>query len=259
MKNPSSWTLKILVLSLVVNVICGLLFGIVLVKKGGLPYLVRFTNSILQSDRNSSSSTKSGKPKLIFKARYFDRKSIYEVLPDEENEIIFLGDSITDDGEWSELFKDLKIKNRGIPGDRTDGVLKRMREVVSSLPDKIFLMIGYNDLSRGVEIFDIVTNYEKILQTIRRQSPETEIYIQSVLPVKYDVYEGKVKNDQVIRLNDQLKHLGKRFNATYLDLFSEFSDKDDQLHARFAGKDGLHLNGRAYLKWKSILENHMHN
>lgn len=244
---------------MVANFVFGLFFGIIIFKKGGLPYLVRAAKSILESNRTSASASNSGKPKLIYTARFYDRKSIYEALPDEENEIIFLGDSITDDGEWTELFKDLKIKNRGISGDRTDGVLKRVQEVISSLPEKIFLMIGHNDLSKRVEIANIVANYEKIIQTIKVQSPRTKIYIQSVLPVKYDAYRGRVKNYQVRQLNNQLRQLSETFNATYIDLFSEFCDSDEQLHDDFAGKDGLHLNGKAYYKWKSILENHVYN
>jgi lysophospholipase L1-like esterase len=63
----------------------------------------------------------------------------------------------------------------------------------------------------------------------------------------------------VRQLNKELKQLGVTFNATYIDLFSEFCDSDAQMHNNFAGKDGLHLNGKAYHKWKSILENHVYN
>jgi lysophospholipase L1-like esterase len=249
---------KILTLSLIINLIFILIFSYLVYKQHNkISYLVSKTKSILSAE--SSSTSDKAIAQKSFSARHFDRKSIYESLPDEENEIIFLGDSIVDDGEWTELFKNLKIKNRGVPGDRSDGVLNRLEEVVSSLPDKIFLMIGYNDLSKGVEIADTVANYKEILQTIRDRSPRTKIYIHSVLPVKYDAYRGKVKNHQVIRLNNQLKQLSKQFNLTYIDLFSNFCGSDQQLHAHFAGKDGLHLNGRAYQKWKSILENHIYN
>lgn len=259
MHNASTPIRKFLILSLAVNLIFFFLFGYIVYKKGGVGYLVKRTKSILQSDKNAAVSSDSGKPKLSYKAHYFYRKSIYESLEDEKNEIIFLGDSITDNGEWSELFKDLKIKNRGIQGDRTDGVLKRLPEVLSSSPKKIFILVGYNDLSRGVKIDAIVANYEKILQTIKTRSPGTQVYIQSVLPLNYNFYKGRVKNRDVIDLNRQLKQLSREFKANYLDLYSNFSDADQQLHPDFAGKDGLHLNGRAYLKWKSILENYVYN
>ena len=257
MASFASWKPKILILSLALNLIFGVLFVYIVHKKGGMPYLIKKTKVIISTSNLSPSGP--GKNQRSYSRRYFDRKSIYESLPDEEHEIIFLGDSITDDGEWTELFKNLKIKNRGIPGDRTSGVLNRLPEVVSSFPDKIFLMIGYNDLSRRLGIDEIVTNYETILQTIRARSPGTKIYIQSVLPVRYDKYKGEVKNHQVIQLNNRLRQLSQRFDATYIDLFSQFCDSDEQLRKDFAGTDGLHLNGKAYRKWKSILENHIYN
>lgn len=259
MHNFSRRTTKLLALSLAVNLIFSFIFGYIVYKRGGVGYLVQRTKSIFQPYKPSVASSNSGNPKLSYPAHYFDRKSIYESLPDEENEIIFLGDSIIDDGPWSELFKDLKIKNRGLPGDRTDGVLKRLPEVLSSSPKKIFLMIGYNDLSKGVKIETILLNYEKILQTVKTHSPGTQIYMQSVLPVNYNSYKGRVRNQNVIELNRQLRKISNKFNTHYLDLYSNFDDADQQLHPDFAGKDGLHLNGKAYLKWKSILENQVYN
>ena len=254
MHNFSRWKRNILILSFVFNLIFLFLFGYIVFQKGGIGYLVGRTKSIFQPEDSASD-----KPRLSYNAEYFYRKSIYASLPDEKNEIIFLGDSITDNGEWSELFKNLKIKNRGIQGDRTDRILDRLPEVISSSPQKIFLMIGYNDLSRGVKIDAIVANYEKIIQTITARSPGTQIYIQSVLPVNYGLYKGRVKNRDVIQLNGYLKQLSKKYNIIYLDLFSLFCDADQQLHPDFAGKDGLHLNGSAYLEWKSIVEEHVYN
>lgn len=259
MKNPSNWTKKLLFISLVVNLIVFFFLGYIVFKKGGIDYLTKRTKSYLKPNKSSAASSNSSKPKLSYPAYYFARKSIYESLPDEENEIILLGDSITDDGPWSELFKDLKIKNRGLPGDRTDGVLYRLSEVLSSSPQKIFLLIGYNDLSEGIKIDAIVSNYEKIIQTIKTRSPGTQIYIQSVLPVNYNFYQGRVKNRDVIQLNRQIKKLSEKFDTFYLDLYSIFCDADQQLHTEFSGKDGLHLNGKAYLKWRSILESFVYD
>jgi lysophospholipase L1-like esterase len=255
MKFKPSWTPKILVLSLALNLVFAFFASAVIIKKGGVAPLAKTLLSIFQT----KSSSRNHHPRLSYPPSYHYHKSIYESLPDEANEIIFLGDSITDNGEWSELFKNLKIKNRGIQGDRTDGILKRLSEVLSSSPQKIFLMIGYNDLSRGVEIDAIVANYEKIIQTIKTRSPGTQIYIQSVLPINTSYYKGRVKNRDVIQLNRHLRQLSNKYNSVYIDLYSSFCDDDRQLNIHFAGKDGLHLNGKGYLKWKSILEDFVYN
>ena len=86
-------------------------------------------------------------------------------------------------------------------------------------------------------------NYEQIIRTFKTQSPRTEICIQSVLPVNYNSYKGRVKNEDIVKLNEQLKSISKTNGVADIDLFSRFCDSNQQLHPDYAGKDGLHLKG----------------
>ena len=86
-------------------------------------------------------------PDSIFSAYYHQRLMHFQSLPQTNGDIIFVGNSITDGGEWSELFNDLKIKNRGISGDVTAGVIHRLDEIARRKPAKVFLQIGTNDLA----------------------------------------------------------------------------------------------------------------
>jgi hypothetical protein len=104
-----------------------------------------------------------------FSTYYNQRRTLFEKLPDTKGEIIFLGNSITDGCEWSELLNNPKLKNRGISGDTTDGVLFRLSEVTRSQPAKVFLLIGINDLSRGVSKDTVFSNICKIANKIRRK------------------------------------------------------------------------------------------
>lgn len=194
-----------------------------------------------------------------FGAYYYHKKDLFEKLPNTEHEIIFLGNSITDGAEWSELFNDLRIKNRGISGDITDGILYRLDEVTESKPDKIFLMIGVNDLARGTSSQQILLNYEKIIKTIKDDSPKTKLFIESVLPVN-NTFSGfknhTSKNKEIIALNNDLKALAITFSAKYLDLHSSFLDNNGKLDAKYT-EDGLHLNGAGYMLWKSKIEDYV--
>ncbi len=71
-------------------------------------------------------------------AHYKVRRAFYEGLPDGKNEIVFLGNSITENGDWNELFKNKRIVNRGIGGDVCFGLLNRLDEVISSKPKQHF-------------------------------------------------------------------------------------------------------------------------
>lgn len=200
------------------------------------------------------------KPPAKHSTYYYQRKTLFEKLPNARNEIIFLGNSITDGCEWAELFNDLRVKNRGISGDVTQGVLDRLQEVVESKPAKIFIMIGVNDLARGLSVDEVVSNYRKILQGIRSASPETRIYIQSVLPVNdhFTKFKNHVnKTEQIMAVNEHLVKMADEFDHTvYIDLFSPFATDDNKLNPEYTN-DGLHLTGDGYLLWKSLVQDYV--
>ncbi len=105
----------------------------------------------------------------LFSTYYHQRHSFFKSMPFTKGDIVFLGNSITDGAEWSELFADNRMKNRGISGDISAGVLHRIDEVVQRKPSKIFLLIGTNDLARGISSDSVVKN---ILLSRMRQKAE---------------------------------------------------------------------------------------
>ncbi len=189
------------------------------------------------------------------RAYYYHKKEHFEMLPDTENEIVFLGNSITDNCEWAELFNNPNIKNRGIGGDDTDGILERLSEVTNSKPSKIFIMIGTNDLAYGKTVDHVVSNYHNIIDSIRLQSPETDIYIQSVLPTE-DAIHFTRKNSDIISINEELVKLASEKNTKYIDLFPLFATEDHKLNPDYS-IDGLHLNGKGYMLWKQAIEKYV--
>jgi len=190
---------------------------------------------------------------------YKHKKSMFESLPNTPGEIIFLGNSITDGCNWTELFSDLRVKNRGISGDVTEGILNRLDEVTESNPAKIFIMIGINDLARNKSKQEILDNCEIIVDQILTDSPETEIYLQSILPVskKYGRFEKHYsKSDSIVSLNKGLESLAKKKGQIYVDLYLSFIDNENNLKDEFT-EDGLHLNGKAYKVWKSLIDKYI--
>jgi len=190
------------------------------------------------------------------KAYYYHKKEHFESLPNSENEIVFLGNSITDGAEWFELFDgNPNIKNRGIGGDDTDGILERLTEVTESGPDKIFIMIGSNDLAYGKGVEHVVNNYRKIIKQIKAGSPGTRLYVQSVLPVD-DALHYTRPNIDIAKINAALLELTKEYSLTFIDLTGTFSDENGKLSYDYS-IDGLHLNGEGYLKWKEIINKYV--
>jgi predicted alpha-1,2-mannosidase len=189
------------------------------------------------------------------KAYYYHKKEHFESLPNTDHEIIFLGNSITDQAEWFELFQNPNVKNRGIGGDDTDGILARLDEVVESRPDKIFIMIGTNDLSTGKSVDYIIGNFVKILDRITALSPGTKIYVQSILPTDDGIHTTR-KNSDIIRINEKLRGLSAARSIIYIDLFTPFTTHENKLNPEYS-LDGLHLNGKGYQLWKKLIQDYV--
>ena len=191
-----------------------------------------------------------------FSTYYHQRKTLFEELPNTKNEIIFLGNSITDGGEWIELLANKRARNRGISGDVTDGVLYRLDEVTESKPAKVFLLIGVNDLARGISNDTIVSKIVEIATRIKTQSPKTKVFVQSILPVNpiFNKFAGHCsKTDDIMWINDRLQAWCAEHPAEFVDLFSHFKNKNDNLMNQKYTNDGLHLKGAGYLLWAEII------
>ena len=187
---------------------------------------------------------------------YYQRASLFEVLPVGSEDIVFIGNSITDGCEWRELFDNQHVKNRGISGDTTMGVYDRLGAILPGRPAKLFLMIGINDLSRGIAAQTVVENTRRILERIRQESPSTRIYLQSLLPVSdaYGLFSGHTaRRGDIPGINEALKAMAPEFGATFVDLFSHFVDAETGKMNTAYSNDGLHLLGRGYLLWRDIV------
>ncbi|MBF2007908.1 MAG: G-D-S-L family lipolytic protein [Chlorogloeopsis fritschii C42_A2020_084] len=235
-------------ISVGINILCFFIGGFIFLKKARYYYLFLKTLKFLNLQKSLH---------LDYPPYYWHKKSQYELLPQTESEIIMLGDSITDEGEWIELLGNIKVKNRGISGDTTERILYRLSTIIASQPKQIFLMIGINDLINSKKsVIEILESYQEILKEFQEKTPHTEIFIQSVLPVHNKIYIYWHDNKNIINLNLGLQKLAQKFNYKYVDLFSKLIDSENQLDVKYT-VDGLHLNGHAYLVWKSVIEKYV--
>lgn len=182
---------------------------------------------------------------------YFERRlSNFDTFPVTSDGIVFLGDSLTDEARWGDIFPDQKIFNRGVGADRTEHLLTRLDQVTTGQPAMIFIMIGTNDLGCGIPPATIVTNYRQILHTIQIQSPRSRVFVQSLLPRHAEYQKG------IEAINKELQVLAHNYGYTYIDLYADFIDKDGSIKDEYAN-DELHLLGPGYLKWKAIIAPHI--
>lgn len=190
-----------------------------------------------------------------------ERHSLAARLAVRSDDILMIGNSITQGGHWDELFGDPSVKNRGINSDVTDGILARLPRTLRAHPRKVFLMAGINDLGNPPQRTEQYTleHILKVVSEIHRLSPETRVYVQSILPVNpvFPTFASHtVFTDQVVRINRALAQAAARHDYVFVDLHSRFTDADGHLDRRYTN-DGLHLTGQGYLLWREILRPYM--
>ncbi|MBR5332549.1 MAG: hypothetical protein IKV32_04555 [Muribaculaceae bacterium] len=182
---------------------------------------------------------------------YYQRASHFAELPVDNDDIIILGNSLSDNGRWNEAFNDANIKNRGIISDVVQGVSDRIELITKGQPKKIFLLIGVNDVSHHLTPDSITTAVEKLIVKIKTLSPNTELYLQSWLPINNDFkrYKNMIGKEMTIfHGNVMLEQVARRQGVTWVNLFPAFADKEMKLPKHLTN-DGLHLNDEGYRIW----------
>ena len=160
--------------------------------------------------------------------------------------VVFLGDSLTQGGDWAGWFPELNAVNLGIGGNTTGDVLARLESVVTVGPDEIVLLIGTNDLSLRHSVESLVRNIQSMLVDLRRDLPGSRMLVQSIMP------RGREFADRIREANIHLRQFSATIHAQFLDLWPALALEDGELNPTFSD-DRLHLNDAGYDMWLSEL------
>ncbi len=186
---------------------------------------------------------------------YKEKQQLQESDSVRCGDIVFLGNSITERAPLKDLFPGFQVVNRGIGGDIVWGVSNRLGAILKGQPAMILLLIGINDVGRGIPVELIAARYEQVIRQITSQSPSTRLVLQTVIPInekimQYAYMKGKTPN--VKALNSEIIRLGREHNLTVVPLFEKFMDGEGFLPQELT-PDGIHLSAKGYEKWRAIL------
>ena len=173
-------------------------------------------------------------------------------------DIVMVGNSLTEGGgDWNARLNKKNIRNCGIIGDEVMGIYDRLHQILPGHPEKLFLLAGVNDISHDLTADSIVSMIRMTIERIQRESPDTKLYLQSLLPFnesfgRYKKLTGKT--NMVPEINAQLETLAKEHKITFINLFPLFTEKGTNVLRSELTSDGLHLNEEGYKIWVKALK-----
>jgi lysophospholipase L1-like esterase len=176
-----------------------------------------------------------------------EKKSFFDTLGTYASTVM-IGDSLTDGAEWKEMFPGSAVVNRGVDGDTTAGVLRRMDGITSARARKAFVMIGINDFKEGRTVDAVFNDYRGIVSRLGEAG--MKVFVQSTVlcnEAKGEWTGCAAVQGKLVELNRRLAGLASA-NVTFIDI-----------NAGLAGPgglkpeltyDGVHLNGEGYRIWR---------
>ncbi|MCC4790149.1 SGNH/GDSL hydrolase family protein [Vibrio splendidus] len=162
-------------------------------------------------------------------------------------DLVMFGDSITEWAPWADIFRDISMVNRGLAGDTTTGMLRRIDTTLNVKPKLVCFMAGINDLAQGYDVEHIYQNYIDMLKVW--QENDIRILVQSTLYVGSKL-QGL--NPLVELLNSKISEYCSQQGIAFLDVNSVLSP--NQLLSNEYSCDDLHLNAKAYQAWAEVLQ-----
>lgn len=171
-------------------------------------------------------------------------------LENEENRIVFLGNSITIG--WSEthpeFFKNKPYVNRGISGQTTPHMLLRFRQDVINIgATAVVILAGTNDIAQNtgpITLEMILDNVKSMTELARAH--DIKVILCSVLPAyDYPWRPGLQPNIKIPKLNALIKAYAKKNGIYYLDYFSAINDGNNGMVKKYS-PDGVHLSLEGY-------------
>jgi lysophospholipase L1-like esterase len=215
----------------------------------------------------NSEEAKTSKPapdwRALFQIHYTQRVQNFREQNRVFQNVVLVGDSITEGFDVAKWFPGRRMLNRGIgadvignalkPDDKR-GVLKRMDESLFDCAARdAFLLIGINDLGDSHSPEQIEAGYREILKQVKQKAPLLKVHIQSVLPTRGNHAKH---NANILDVNKRLQALAREFEYDYIDLHSQMTDDKGELKKEFTA-DGLHINDEGYKVWKAQVDRTM--
>lgn len=170
-------------------------------------------------------------------------------LPDAERQVVFMGDSITQNWGLSEAaYFTHGIVNRGISGQTTPQMLVRFRsDVIALRPRVVHILAGVNDIAGNtgpVTLADIEGNLTSMVDIA--QANNVRVVLATVLPAsKFNWAPDLRPATEINKLNAWIRAYAAEKHLVVADYYPALAMADGSMRPEFS-LDGVHPNKAGY-------------
>lgn len=157
---------------------------------------------------------------------------------------LVLGDSIAQGlYEYGVLDQSHVLAERGAGVVNGGGELAsgQMAQAKALVPQALFLSYGMNDM-KVTDQDSFLKAYREDLEDLKQSLPDTDIYVNSILPVQQDTVAQQPVYANIPQYNEGLKHLCDELEITFID-------NTDLVKEEYYADDGIHMAPAYYTEW----------
>lgn len=150
----------------------------------------------------------------------------------------------------------LDVIPRGFGGSTLFDVLHYLDPLVLAYrPRAVVIYEGDNDVNKGVRVDDLVAVFERLLDRLHQDLPDTRVYVLSIKPCPERWALWPTMAEANARLAERC---GRDDRLTYLDVASPLLGEDGLPRPDLYEEDDVHLNRDGYLVWRDVLRPVLH-
>ena len=140
-----------------------------------------------------------------------------------------------------------------VKGIYYQGVERKVEDVIAAYGvNKAFIMLGQNDL-RQFSVDENLANYAVLIERIREQSPDLEIYIQTCTPEWRSNGANNSQNEKIYEFNEKLKTFCEENDMYLIDIAPYIIDHTGMMSQKYMNNDEIHLNEAGCVEWMRVL------
>ena len=160
--------------------------------------------------------------------------------------ILFIGDSLIEWGNWDVLLPHRRIINRGRAGETTGELAGRLFAELRAAGEieTLFIVSGTNDFLMGDYYFPEI--YKTMLPRISLMAPSIKVVVNSLFPYRVP----GVSLADTAAVNAELATVVQASGYVFLDVLHRLAAAKGEIFS----PDGVHLGDEGYLRWAGEIE-----